>query len=125
MANGVKAVCHDYAVFFVPRVQIRVQLLWVAVLWLSDLRDTRVGPRLKHGRVLRRLISLKARARGQLYVSVPTVDRNVGPVPVQGHDAAIDHLVLGTGRQNRVLSGPPGRRCTKSANVLVDWVPEA
>ena len=69
---------------------------------------------------------LEAGARGhQHHVTVPAVDRYVGPVPVQGHDAAVDHLVLGTGRQYRVLLGPLSRGRAKSASVLVDRVPEA
>ena len=68
---------------------------------------------------------LETSARGQDHVAVPTVDRNIGPVPVPGHDAAVDHLVLGAGRQYRVLLGPLSRGRATSASVLVNRVPEA
>ena len=102
----------------VQRVQERVQLLRVLGLRLPDLRDTRVGQRLQ-----RTVLRLEASARGHRR-HVAVVDRN-GPVPVQGHDATVDHLILGNGAQYRVLLGPLSRGRAKSASVLVDWVPEA
>ena len=90
-------------------------------LWLPDLRDPRVGQRLQ-----RTVLRLEASARGhQRHVTIPAVGRIIGPVPVQGHDATVDHLILGNGAQYRVLIGPLSRGRSESASVLVDRAPEA
>ena len=89
-----------------------MQLPRVLGVWFPDLRGPRVGQRLQRRTVLRRL---EARARGQYPVTIQAVDRNIGPVPIQDHHAAVDYLVLGTGRQNRVLRSTLGRGRAASA----------
>ena len=49
----------------------------------------------------------------------------MGPVPLESHDATVDHFELNGGPQDHVLLGPLSRRHAKSASVFVDRVPEA
>ena len=71
-------------------------------------------------------IRQEALARGrQHHVQIISVDRKSGPVPLESHDATVDHFVLNGGPQDHVLLGPLSRGRAESASVLVDRALEA
>ena len=71
-------------------------------------------------------IGQKGLARGQQHhVHIIAMDREIGPVPLKNHDAAVDHLVLNRGPENHVLLDPTSRRRATSAGQFVVQVAKA